>query len=74
MLFSLDFATNTILSCFLFFLLIISLYFLIHTVIPKTFNPAAEFVILIGIPNKEAKAEMETNTVTVETAICKCSI
>ena len=59
MLFNLDFANNTILSCFffLFFFLIIVLYFLI-----------------LGIPTKEAKAEMETHPVIKEIAISQCSI
>ena len=35
-------------------------YFLIvPAVIAQTFNPIAELVILIGIPIKEAKAEIE---------------
>ena len=38
------------------------------------FNPIAECVIPTGIPTKEAKAEMETHPVTVETKIYKCSI
>ena len=74
MLFNLDFANNTILLCFLFFFLIIDLYFLIAAVIIQIFNPIAELVISIGIPTKEAKAEMETHPVTVEAKIRKCSI
>ena len=74
MLFNLDFANNTILSCFLFFFLIIDLYFLIPVVIAQIFNFIAELVIPIGIPTKEAKAEMETHPVTVEIKISKCSI
>ena len=31
------------------------------------FNPTAELVIFIGIPIKEAKADMETHSLTVET-------
>ena len=38
------------------------------------FNPTAELVISIGIPNKEEKAQMETHPVTVEIKISKCSI
>ena len=44
MLFSLDFASNTILSCFFFFFLIIDLlifYFLIPAVITQIVNPTA---------------------------------
>ena len=48
MLFNLDFANNTILSCFLFFFLIIDLRFLITAVI--ILNPTTELVIPIGIP------------------------
>ena len=59
MLFNLDFANNTILSCFFFFFLIIDLYFLIPAVIAQIFNPIPDLVIPIGIPAKEAKAEME---------------
>ena len=53
-LFNLDFANNTILSCLFFFFLIIDLYFLIHAVIVHIFNPIAELVLPIGIPPKEA--------------------
>ena len=59
MLFNLDFANNTILLCFFFFFLIIDLYFLIPAAIAQIFNPIAELVISIGIPSKEAKAEIE---------------
>ena len=74
MLFHLDFANNTILSCLFFFFLVIDLYFLIPAVITQIFNPTAELVILIQIPTKEAKAEMETHPLTVEIKISKCSI
>ena len=67
MLFNLDFANNTILSCFFFFLLVINLYFLIPAVITQIFNPTAELAIYSGIPTKEAKAEMKTHPVTAET-------
>ena len=65
-LFNLDFANNTILSCFFFFFLITDLYFLIPVVIPHIFNLIAELLIPIGIPTKEAKAEIETHPVIVE--------
>ena len=58
MLFNLEFANNTILSCFFFFLLIIDLYFLIPTVISKIFSAISELKIPIGIPTKEEKAEI----------------
>ena len=72
MLFYLDFAHNTILSCFFF--LVIDFYFLIPTVIVHIFKSTIELLILIGIPIKEAKAEMETHPVIVETKTRKCSI
>ena len=65
MLFNLDFANNTILSCFFFFFLIIDLYFLIPAAIAQFFNPIAELVIPIGIPIKEAKVEIEIHPVIV---------
>ena len=58
MLFHLDFASNTVLSCFFFFLFFSFLYFLIPAVATQSFNPTAELVIPIGIPTKEAKADM----------------
>ena len=66
MLFNLDFANNTVLSCLFFFFLIIDLYFLILVVIAKFFNSIKELVIPIEIPTKEAKAELETYLVIVE--------
>ena len=59
MLFNLDFANNTILSCFFFFTLI-------SAVIAQIFNPIAELLTLIGILIKEAKAEIEKHPVIVE--------
>ena len=67
MLFNLEFANNTILSRFFFIFLIIDLYFLVPAVI-------AEIVISIGIPSKEAKAEIEIHRVIAEAKIRKCSI
>ena len=43
-------------------------------IIAQIFNPVVELVIPIGIPNKEAKAEMETHPVIVEITISKWSI
>ena len=74
MLFNLDFATNIILLCFFFFFLIIDLYFLIAGVFKQNFTPIAELVIPIGIPIKEAKAEIEIHTVIVQPKIRKCLI
>ena len=70
----LDFANNTILSCFFFFLLIIDLYFLIPAVIAQIFNPIAELLIPIEIPIKEAKADIEIYPVIAEAKVRKCSI
>ena len=69
MLFNLNFANNTILSCFYSFFLIIDLYFLTAALITQIFNPIAKLAILIGIPTKEAKAEIEAHPVIVEIAI-----
>ena len=74
MLFNLDFANNTILSCFFFLFLIVDLYFLIPVVIAQIFNSSAELVIRIGIPIKEAKAKAEIHPVITEAKIGKCSI
>ena len=63
-----------------FFFLVIGLYFLIAAVIAQISNPIAEIDIPIGIPNKigiptkEAKAEMETHPVILEDKIRTCSI
>ena len=73
MLFHLDFAGSTIKSCMLFFFLIIDLYLLIPAVLTQTFNPIAELAISIGIPTKEAKAEIEIHLVTAEAKIRKSS-
>ena len=73
MLLNPDFANNTILLCYLFFL-IIDLYLLIPAVTAQIFNPIAEVVIPIAIPTKETKAEMETNPAIVEITITKWSI
>ena len=74
MLFNLNFASNTILSFFLFFFLIIDLYVVILGVIALIFNPNAELLIPIGRTSKKAKAEIEINSVTVEVKMRECSI
>ena len=74
MLFDLDFAKNTILSCFFFFFLIIGFYFLIPAIIAQVFNVTVELAISIGIPIKEAKVEIEVHPAIVEAKIRKCSI
>ena len=66
MLFNLDFAKNTILSCFFFFFLIINLYFLVFAAIAQIFIPISELIILIGTSRKEAKAGTEIHPVLVE--------
>ena len=73
-MFNLDFASNTILSCVVFFFLIIDLYFLIPAVIAQIFHKIAELVIPTGIPTKEANIEMETRPVTVVDTISKKSV
>ena len=74
MLFNLDFANNTILSWFFFCFLIINLYFLIHAVTAKIFNPIAVFVIPKDISSIEVKLEIEIHSVTTEATVRKCSM
>ena len=71
MLFNLDFASNTVLSCFF---LVIDLYFLIPVVIAEIQNFIAELVIPIEISCKGAKAKFEIQPITAEAKIRKCSI
>ena len=70
-LFNLNFANNTSLSCLFFFFFDYWLILLIPAVITQMFNPIAEFTLPTGISNKDAKAEMVTHPVTVETKIIK---
>ena len=72
--FNLDVANNTILSYFFFFFLIFDLYFLIAAVIAQILNPIVELVNPIGTVTKEAKAEIELHSVTLEPKIRECSI
>ena len=65
---------NTILSCFVLFLLIIDLYFLTSAVIVQIRNPIAELVLPMGIINKKAKGEIEIHLIMAEAKIRKCSI
>ena len=74
MLFNLDFTNYTVWSCFFFFFLIIDLECLIPAAIAQIFNRITELVIPIGIPSKEANAEIEIHPVIVEAKIKKCSI
>ena len=72
MLLHLDFANNNILSCFFSFFIVTDEYFLLHTAIAIISNSIAELVILIEIPSKETKAEVETHPVIVKANIRKC--
>ena len=65
---------NTILSCFVLFLLIIDLYFLTSAVIAQIRNLIAELVLPMGIINKKAKEEIEIHLIMAEAKIRKCSI
>ena len=49
-------------------------FFLIPPVITLIFNPTAELAIPTRIVTTEAKAEIETHSVFVETKISKCSM
>ena len=54
------------------FFSIIDLYTLIPVVIAQIINPTAELVIPIGTLIKEAQAEIEIHSVTVEVKIRMC--
>ena len=58
--FNLYFPSNTILSYFFLFFLIMHLYFLILAVIAHIFYPIAELTIPVGISTNESNAEIET--------------
>ena len=49
------------------------LYFLVHAVITQIFIPTAELVIPTRIAASKVNAEIETQPVTVEAKISKCS-
>ena len=72
MLFNLDFAKNTILSCFFVFFLIIDINFLIPAAIVQMFTLIVELVISIGILSKEAKAETEIHRIIADAKIKQC--
>ena len=59
---------------FLLFFFIIDLYFLISTVIAETFIPAAQLVISTLTRTNEANAKIETEPITIDDRISKCSI
>ena len=65
MLFNLDFAKNTIFSCFFFFFLMIDLRCSIPAAIAQIFNPIVELLVPIGISAEEEKAEIETHPIIV---------
>ena len=65
---NINFASKTFLSRFFPAFLIIDLYFLIPAVIVYFFNRTA---LPIGVPTKEAKAEIESHPVTTEAKISK---
>ena len=68
------FPNNTILSYFFFIMFfILNLYFLNPAVIARISISTAELVLLTGTQTNEANAEIETQPVTVETKIKKCS-
>ena len=58
----------------LLFFLIIDLHFLIPATTAKNFNPVAELAIPIGMPSKEAKAEIEIYPIIANSKIRKYSI
>ena len=64
---NLAFPSNTILSCFFLFFLIIYSKLLIPAVIAQISNPTAEIEIPIGTSCNEANAEIETQPLTAET-------
>ena len=65
----------TILFDHVFFLFyFIDLYFLIPAVITQIVNPIVGHEILIEVPIKKVKSEMETHPVIIEITISECSI
>ena len=70
---NLSFPSNSILSCFLLFFLIIDLYSLIPAVIAQIFIPTVELAIPTGTSTNEAKVDIETQSLTPKTKTKKCS-
>ena len=70
---NLSFPNNTNLSCFFPFFIITDLHSLIPALIAQIFVTTAELAITTGIAINEANAEIETQPVTVEFKISKCS-
>ena len=56
------------------FFFITDLYLLIPAVITQIFNPTAKLAIPTRIATNEANGEMETQPVTIEVKITKCSV
>ena len=54
--------------------LLYDLYFLIPAIIAHIFNHIPELAIPIGIPSKEAKAEIEKHPGTADAKTSKCSV
>ena len=52
--------------------MLLLVYFLIHTVTAQNVNPTAELPIPTEAQTNEANAEIETQSVTVQTKISKC--
>ena len=71
MVFNLVFASNTILSSFVFCSLNIDLYFLIPAVITQIFHPPVKLAMPIAQSTNEAKAEIKTHPMIVESKISK---
>ena len=67
--FNLVFVDNTVVSDLFLFFFLIDLKHLIDGVIAQSFNPNAEVAILIGIPTKKAKSEIETHPVIASAKI-----
>ena len=66
---NLAFPSNTVLSYFFFFFLIIDLDFLISAVSAQIFIPTADIAIPTKMPTNDINAEIETQPVTVELKI-----
>ena len=69
LVFNLVFANDTVLSYFFFFFFITDVYFFNSCSYCTQFHPTAELTMPVGIPTKEAKAEIETHPVTAKMKI-----
>ena len=70
---NLGFPSNTILSCFFLFFLMIDFHFLNPAVASQFFNPTTELRLPTGISTNETNAQNDTQLVTTEVKISKCS-